>query len=163
MSKNHHNGLHLICPSFTEGFPVPRDYTADGQNASPPLAWTDPPEGTRSFALVCDDPDAPRGTWVHWVVWNIPADARELPPGLPPEASLSNGARQGSNDFGRIGYGGPAPPPGKPHRYFFKLYALDTLLALDGGATKEQLLEAIRGHQLAEGRLFGVYSRTAKE
>jgi Raf kinase inhibitor-like YbhB/YbcL family protein len=158
MSKNHDLGLK--CPSFSEGFPIPKEYTADGQNASPPLQWGEPPAGTKSFALICDDPDAPRGTWVHWVIFNIPANARELGPGVAAEATLANGARQGTNDFKRIGYGGPAPPPGKPHRYFFKLYALDALLGLSPGASKEQLLEAMRGHQLAEGRLFGVYGRT---
>ena len=158
MSKNHDLGLK--CPYFSEGFPVPKDYTADGQNASPPLQWGEPPAGTKSFALICDDPDAPRGTWVHWVIYNLPADVRQLGPAMPAEATLPNGARQGTNDFKRIGYGGPAPPPGKPHRYFFKLYALDALLSLAPGATKEQLLEAMRGHQLAEGKLFGVYGRT---
>jgi Raf kinase inhibitor-like YbhB/YbcL family protein len=154
--------LGLQSPAFSDGFLIPVEYTADGANVSPPLRWADPPEGTRSFALVCDDPDAPRGTWVHWVIYNIPADARELPPDVRPEFTLPNGARQGMNDFGRIGYGGPSPPPGPAHRYFFKLYALDAPLGLAPGATKEQLLEAMRGRQLAEGRLIGVYGRQPK-
>jgi Raf kinase inhibitor-like YbhB/YbcL family protein len=158
VSKNN-KSIPLSSPAFTEGFAVPREFTADGQNASPPLSWAEPPEGAKSFALVCDDPDAPRGTWVHWVLWNLPADLRELAPGVPPEATLANGARQGTNDFKRIGYGGPAPPPGKPHRYFFKLYALDAILPLAAGATKDQLLEAMRDHHLAEGKLMGVYGR----
>lgn len=151
--------LNLQCPVFSDGFQVPKDYTADGANDSPPLQWDDPPEGTQSFALVCDDPDAPRGTFVHWVLYNLPADTRELPPRIPPDRTLSNGSRQGTNDFGRIGYGGPSPPPGPAHRYHFKLYALNAPVALEAGATKEQLLAAMRDHQLAEGRLIGVYGR----
>jgi len=153
-------GLDLRSPAFSDGFAVPQDFTADGRNLSPPLQWNDPPEGTRSFVLVCEDPDAPRGTFTHWVLFNLPAEARELPPNVAPTPDLDGGVRQGKNDFGRIGYGGPAPPPGSPHRYFFKLYALDTRLGLPAGATKQQLLEAIRDHQLAEGRLFGVYGRS---
>jgi Raf kinase inhibitor-like YbhB/YbcL family protein len=155
--------LKLHSPIFSEGFPIPPDYTADGQNTSPPLSWNDPPEGTKSFALICDDPDAPRGTFTHWLLYNLPADARELPPNLAATPDLPDAARQGTNDFGRIGYGGPAPPPGKPHRYFFKLYALDVKLGVPSGATRAQLLEAMRGHQLAEGRLFGVYGRQANK
>jgi Raf kinase inhibitor-like YbhB/YbcL family protein len=153
--------LTVQSPAFSDGFAIPKDYTADGANASPPLRWSDPPEGTKSFALVCDDPDAPRRTFVHWVLYNLPAGARELPPGVPPDGTLAGGGRQGTNGFGRIGYGGPSPPPGPAHRYHFKLYALDAPLALDAGATKEQLLAAMRGRQLAEGRLTGVYGRSA--
>jgi len=156
-------GLDLQSAAFSDGFPVPRDYTADGRNFSPPLSWSDPPEGTKSFALICEDPDAPRGTFIHWVLFNVPGDARELPPNIASTPDLDGGTRQGQNDFGRIGYSGPAPPPGAPHRYYFKLYALDTKLGLPPGASKEQLLEAMRGHLLAEGRLFGVYSRPNKK
>jgi hypothetical protein len=152
--------LNLRSPAFSDGFPVPQDYTADGRNFSPPLEWSDPPEGTRSFVLVCEDPDAPRSTFTHWVLFNLPPEARELPPNVAATPDVDGGARQGKNDFGRIGYGGPAPPPGAPHRYFFKLYALDTRLGLPAGATRQQLLEAMRDHQLAEGRLFGVYGRS---
>jgi len=152
-------GLDLQSSAFSDGFLLPQDFTADGRNFSPPLSWSDPPEGTKSFALICEDPDAPRGSFAHWVLFNIPAQARELPPNIPSTPDLDGGARQGTNDFGRTGYGGPAPPPGAAHRYFFKLYALDTKLGLPAGATKEQLLAAMRDHQLAEGRLFGVYSR----
>jgi Raf kinase inhibitor-like YbhB/YbcL family protein len=154
--------LALESPVFSEGFAIPQDYTADGRNFSPPLRWRDPPEGTKSFALVCEDPDAPRGTWTHWLLFNLAAETRELPPNVAPTPDLDDGARQGKNDFGRIGYGGPAPPAGAPHRYIFKLFALDARLGLPAGATRDQLLEAIRGHQLAEGRLFGVYGRTRK-
>ena len=152
--------LELISAAFRPGETIPREYTADGRNVPPPLQWTEPPTGTRSFALVCEDPDAPRGTFTHWTLFNVPREVRELTEEASAEEVLANGATQGGNDFGKVGYGGPAPPADKPHRYFFKLYALDTLLALDAGATKDQLLEAIRGHQLAEGRIFGVYSRT---
>jgi Raf kinase inhibitor-like YbhB/YbcL family protein len=152
--------LDLHSPAFSDGFPIPTDYTADGRNFSPPLRWHDPPEGTKSFALLCEDPDAPRGTFTHWVLFNLPAEARELAPNVPPTPDLDGGIRQGKNDFGRTGYGGPAPPPGAPHRYVFKLYALDTRLGLSAGATRAQLLEAMRGHQLGEGRLLGVYGRS---
>jgi len=155
--------VSLESPDFSDGFPIPVDCTADGRNQSPSLRWGDPPEGTKSFALICDDPDAPRGTFVHWVLFNLPAEARELPPGVdgvPDLTDLGGDVRQGTNGFGRIGYAGPSPPPGEPHRYFFKLYALDIRLGLAAGATKDQVLEAMRDHQLAEGRLFGVYGRT---
>jgi Raf kinase inhibitor-like YbhB/YbcL family protein len=162
MSSSRALDLDVESPVFSPGFPIPRDYTADGTNTSPPLRWSDPPEGTASFALICDDPDAPRGTFTHWVLFNLPRDLRELPPGIPPNPDLSSGARQGTNDFGHIGYGGPAPPPGPPHRYFFKLYALDVRLGAPAGATRDQVLQAMRNHQLAEGRLFGVYGREKK-
>jgi Raf kinase inhibitor-like YbhB/YbcL family protein len=112
-----------------------------------------------SLALICDDPDAPRGTWVHWVLFNLPGDARGLSEHIPLDGTLPNGAQQGKNDFGKLGYGGPAPPRGKPHRYFFKLYALDANLKLPAGATKDQLLKAMKGHVLAEARLMGQYQR----
>ena len=149
----------LTSSAFNEGETIPKLHTGDGKNTSPALHWTDPPEGTKSFALVCDDPDAPRGTWVHWVLFNLPADRRDLEARVPVEETLPSKARQGKNSFGKIGYGGPAPPPGKPHRYFFKLCALDTLLDLPAGATKEQLLAAMKGHVLAEGQLMGRYAR----
>ena len=154
--------LNLKSPAFSDGFPIPVDYTGDGANVSPPLAWSDPPEGTKSFALVCDDPDAPHGAFTHWVLFNLPAATRELAPDVRPDFTLPSGGRQGINDFGRIGYGGPAPPPGPAHRYFFKLYALDSVLGLAPGATKQQLLDAMQGRQLAEGRLVGAYGRQKK-
>jgi len=152
-------GLDLQSAVFTAGFPIPRDYTADGSNVSPPLSWSDPPAETKSFALICEDPDAPRGTFIHWVLFNLPPDARELPPDVQPVPDLPNGTRQGTNGFGRIGYLGPAPPAGAPHRYIFKLYALNTKLGVPAGANRDQVVEAMRDHHLAEGRLFGVYGR----
>lgn len=151
--------IELSSTAFREGETIPKQYTGDGKDVSPPLRWAEPPQGTKSFALICDDPDAPGRTWVHWVLFNLPADARELPDDTPTTETLPNGAKQGKNDFGKIGYGGPAPPPGKPHRYFFKLYALDTQLDLPSGATKDQVLAAMKGHTLAEGQLMGRYGR----
>ena len=151
--------LEISSTAFEPGGAIPKEYTADGANRSPPLRWSEPPAGTRSLALVCEDPDAPRGTWVHWVLFNLPAQTRELEKGVPTDEGLANGARQGKNDFGKIGYGGPSPPKGKPHRYFFKLYALDATLDLPAGATRAQLADALRGHVLAEGQLLGTYGR----
>jgi Raf kinase inhibitor-like YbhB/YbcL family protein len=146
--------MQVTSAAFQEGATIPTQYTGDGKDLSPPLSWTGVPQGTKSLALICDDPDAPRGTWVHWVLFNIPSDQKELA-----GEKLPGGARQGKNDFGNIGYGGPAPPKGKPHRYFFKLYALDTTLDLPAGATKAQLEAAMKGHILAEGQIMGTYQR----
>ena len=123
------------------------------------LDWTDPPSGTESFALIVDDPDAPRGTWVHWVLYDLPADARQLPESTVPRERLPSGARQGVNDFRRIGYNGPCPPPGAPHRYYFRLYALSTRLNLQPRATRAELDGAMRGHILAKTEFFGRYQR----
>jgi len=144
--------------AFEEGGMIPKKYTCDGEDASPPLSWTGVPEGTKALALICDDPDAPVGTWVHWVIFNIPPDTTGLSENIPPERVLESGARQGRNDFGNIGYGGPCPPRGT-HRYYFKLYALDKKVDLEPGATKDGLLKAMEGHILAEGRLMGRYKR----
>jgi Raf kinase inhibitor-like YbhB/YbcL family protein len=151
--------LDVTCTAFREGENVPRQYTADGKNISPPLQWGEPPEGTQSIALICDDPDAPRGTWVHWVLYNLPGDSRGLPEGVPGRDSLDGSSVQGKNDFGKVGYGGPSPPRGKPHRYYFKVYALDAALGLEPGATKADLVAAMQGHVLAEGQLMGQYGR----
>jgi Raf kinase inhibitor-like YbhB/YbcL family protein len=151
--------IELVSKAFRPGEAIPKPYTGDGADRSPPLAWSEPPSGTESLALVCDDPDAPRGTWVHWVLFNLPAQTRELQEGVPGTETLGNGAKQGKNDFGKIGYGGPAPPRGKPHRYFFKLYALDVAVDLPAGASKAQLVGAMKGHILAEGQLMGNYGR----
>jgi len=150
--------LSLTSEAFQEGGMIPRKYTCDGPDVSPPLAWSPVPAGAKSIALICDDPDAPMGTWVHWVVFNLPGDASGVPEGISPRENLENGARQGVNDFGRIGYGGPCPPRGT-HRYFFKLYALDVKLDLSGRVTKERLLRGMEGHILAEGHLMGKYKR----
>jgi Raf kinase inhibitor-like YbhB/YbcL family protein len=151
--------IEIISTAFQSGETIPKQYTGDGADRSPPLRWSEPPKETQSLAVICDDPDAPRGTWVHWVLFNIPAQNRELEEGMPTTASLASGAKQGKNDFGNVGYGGPAPPKGKAHRYFFKLYALDVALELPSGATKVQVEEAMKGHILAEGKLMGNYKR----
>ena len=143
---------------FDEGDMIPKRYTCDDVDISPPLSWTGAPEGTKSFALISDDPDAPVGTWVHWVIFNIPANVGELPEMVPPSNVLPDGTKQGTNDFRKIGYGGPCPPGGT-HRYYFKLYALDTELSLDAGATKADVTGAMQGYILAECRLMGRYSR----
>ncbi len=145
--------------AFEAGGPIPKRYTADGLDVSPPLEWTVPPAATKSIAVICDDPDAPVGTWVHWVLWSLPADARSLAEDVPKQDTLPNGARQGRNDFGRIGYGGPSPPRGPAHRYCFKLYALDCVPNLKPGATKADLERAMRGHILDQGELMGKYGR----
>ncbi|MFP3869356.1 MAG: YbhB/YbcL family Raf kinase inhibitor-like protein [Syntrophobacteria bacterium] len=152
--------VHITVTSaaFDQGGVIPSRYTCDGADISPPLAWSAVPEASRSLALICDDPDAPSGTWVHWVLYDLPAEVRELPENLPIRKSLANGAKQGLNDFRRIGYGGPCPPGGT-HRYYFTLYALDEKLDLPPGVTKMQLLQAMHGHILAEGRLMGTYGR----
>jgi len=151
--------IELTSTAFQAGETIPKEYTSDGADRSPALRWSEPPSGTKSLALICDDPDAPRGTWVHWVLFNLPAQARELEEGVPTTETIGNGAKQGKNDFGNIGYGGPAPPRGKAHRYFFKLYALDVAVDLPPGATKAQLMDAMKGHFLAEGQLMGNYRR----
>ena len=150
--------FELTSTEFKYEEPIPIKFSCDGENVSPPLQWGDPPEGTESFALISDDPDAPAGTWVHWVLYNIPADARALSEAIPPEAEFSDGSRHGLNSFGRLDYGGPCPPGGT-HRYFFKLYALDIMLDLEPGADKETLLQVMDGHIVAEAELMGVYSR----
>lgn len=149
----------LKSPAFAHEQAIPRKHTCDGPDLSPALAWDEPPAGTVSFALVMDDPDAPGGTWVHWVLYDLPAATRQLPEGVPARESLPDGSKQGVNDFRRIGYGGPCPPPGKPHRYVFTLYVLDKATELPPRATKAQLLKAIQGHVLAEARLLGKYGR----
>lgn len=152
--------LQVTSSAFAAGGTIPRKYTADGPDVSPALAWGDVPAETKSFALICDDPDAPRGgTWVHWVIWGLPAETRALAENVPNDATLPSGAKQGKNDFGRLGYGGPAPPRGPAHRYFFKLYALDSVPDLKPGATKADLERAMNGHVLAQGELMGKYGR----
>jgi Raf kinase inhibitor-like YbhB/YbcL family protein len=151
--------MRLVSTAFQEGSSIPRKHTGDGSDVSPPLQWSAAPAGVKSFALICDDPDAPRGTWVHWVLFNIPAERTDLPEGQPSRSALPTGAVQGKNDFGKLGYGGPAPPPGKAHRYMFKLCALDILLKLPEGATKKQVEDAIKNHILDQAQLMGTYGR----
>jgi hypothetical protein len=150
--------FEITSAAFAPQASIPVKYTCDGQDISPPLSWSDPPPGTESFALICDDPDAPVGTWVHWVLFNIPADKRSLPESVPARAQLSDGSLHGRNSWRRRDYGGPCPPSGT-HRYVFKLYALDARLSLKAGATKKQLLKAMEGHILAQAELIGTYSR----
>ena len=144
--------------AFNEGEPIPKKFTCDGEDISPELSWDGTPEGTKTFALINDDPDAPGKTWVHWVIFNIPGSATSLPENMPTDKELSDGSRQGTNDFRKIGYGGPCPPGGT-HRYYFKLYALDTKLTLKPGALKQELLAAMKGHIVDEGQLMGTYAR----
>ena len=150
--------IEITSQAFEEETMIPEKYTCDGIDVSPPLTWTSIPEGTKTLALICDDPDAPMGTWVHWVLFNLPASINELPESVPTDEELKNGAKQGRNDFRRIGYGGPCPPGGT-HRYYFKLYALDEELDLKTGVVKEELLKAMEGHILGKGQLMGRYKR----
>ncbi len=150
--------IELTSTAFSEGRPIPARYTCTGEDISPPLAWRGAPSGTQSFALIMDDPDAPGRTWVHWVVINLPATATGLPAAIRSNGDLPGEAVHGQNSWRRNDYGGPCPPSGT-HRYFFKLYALDTALDLAPGATKQQVLDALAGHVLAEGQLMGTYKK----
>jgi hypothetical protein len=153
----------LTSTAFAAGGPVPRQYTCDGKNISPPLSWSGAPPGTRSFALICDDPDAPGGTWVHWVLYDVDGGRTALAEGIAGTPTLDDlgPARQGTNDSRRTGYSGPCPPPGKPHRYFFKLYAVDTRFDT-GKRTKGDLERAMDGHVLARAELMGTYGRSSR-
>ncbi|MBE9126543.1 MULTISPECIES: YbhB/YbcL family Raf kinase inhibitor-like protein [unclassified Coleofasciculus] len=151
--------MNLESPAFDTNEMIPSQYTCDGEDISPALNWDAPPTGTQSLALIVDDPDAPNRTFVHWVAYDIAPEVRQLPEGIPTQATLANGGTQGENDFGNLGYGGPCPPSGT-HRYFFKLYALDRALGLESGATKAQLEAAMSGHILGSAELIGRYSRS---
>ncbi len=151
-------GIKIESSAFKEGAMIPVKYTCDGEDVSPPLKWGNLPSGTKSIALISDDPDAPVGTWVHWVLFNLPPDVRALPENIPPKKTLENGAAHGNNDFKKPGYGGPCPPGGT-HRYFFKIYALDKKIDLAPGASKAQLVKAMEGHTLDTGQLMGKYKR----
>lgn len=151
--------LNISTTAFTPGQPIPSKYAYENENLSPALAWSGVPASAKCLALICDDPDAPRGTWVHWVLYNVPVKSPGLAEGVAKKAELPDGSKQGVNDYKEIGYGGPCPPPGKPHRYFFKLYALDSGVELKAGATKGELLKAMAGHILAEGELMGTYQK----
>jgi Raf kinase inhibitor-like YbhB/YbcL family protein len=150
--------MKLTSTAFAEGAPIPSQYTCDGRDVSPPLSWTDVPSGTRALALVCDDPDAPAGVWVHWVVYDLPASASGLPEGVPPRPEIEGGGLQGRNDFRKIGWGGPCPPSGT-HRYVFTLSALDASTGLAAGVRKAELLAAIEGRVLTRATLTGTYRR----
>ena len=153
--------LMLSSSAFSSGAEVPKKFTCDGANLSPPLSWSGAPPGTVSFALIADDPDAPGGTWLHWVLFNVPGTAAALPEALAGSGELRQlgAALQGRNDFGKLGYGGPCPPPGRAHRYFFRLYALDSSLPLKAGAARREVEAAMRGHVLGEATLMGTYAR----
>ena len=151
--------LQITSTAFSEGQTIPAKYSCEGSDASPPLKWTNAPANTKSFALIADDPDAPAGTWVHWVLYDLPPNTTGLPEDVAKTQFIAGNAKQGLNSWPRLGYGGPCPPPGKPHRYFFKLYALDTMLDLKPGATKKEVEAAMKGHVLAEGQLMGTYQR----
>lgn len=151
--------LSVASPVFREGERIPAKYTCQGQDISPPLTWGESPKETQSFALIVDDPDAPGGVFTHWLLFNIPSDSRKLPEAISMQAGLTGGALQGKNDFGRVDYGGPCPPPGRPHRYRFIVYALDQPLDLKTGISKKQLVRAMQGHALAQGQLTGTYQR----
>ncbi len=151
--------FQMVSSAFPNGATIPKKFTCDGPDVSPEVSWNGAPAATQSLALIVEDPDAPVGTWVHWVLYNLLANARELPEGVQKQEQLANGALQGRNDFGNIGYEGPCPPPGKAHRYNFKLYALDTKLNLKAGARKAELERVMKGHILGETELMGRYGR----
>ncbi|MEL7669769.1 YbhB/YbcL family Raf kinase inhibitor-like protein [Methanobacterium sp.] len=152
-------GINLMSDVFEEGDIIPTMHTCDDKNISPPLRWDSLPERTMSFAILCEDPDAPRGTWTHWIIFNILPSVMELSAGIKNEEKLSNGMTQGINDFGYAGYGGPCPPEGEKHRYFFRIYALDTTLNLSPGANRKEFLRALNENVLDEGQLMGIYGR----
>ncbi len=150
--------MTLQTSAFSHGEAIPREYSCDGDNVSPSLRWSDAPDGAKSFALIMDDPDAPGGTFVHWVYYDIPSSVQELPKAVDNKTQPSVGGTQGKNSFGKVGYGGPCPPGGE-HRYYFKLYALDSVLDLEPGISKDELLRAMEGHILEETQLMGTYTR----
>jgi Raf kinase inhibitor-like YbhB/YbcL family protein len=158
MEEESINTMKIESSAFVQGDAIPVEYTCESDDISPALAWSGAPKGTRSFVLIMDDPDAPVGTWDHWLLYNIPAETSELAPAISADPEFSDGSRHGHNSWERLGYGGPCPPSGT-HRYFFKLYAVDSLLDLEPGATKEELLAAIDGRILAEAELMGTFSR----
>lgn len=144
--------MYIESPKFESHQEIPIRYSCEGEDISPPLVFGDIPPGSKSLALILEDPDAPRGTFVHWIVWNLPVE----------ELTLKEGSilkHQGKNHFGNVGYGGPCPPPGKAHRYFFKLFAIDTFINLSAGSSKEQLEDAMEGHVLGKAELIGTYKK----
>lgn len=151
--------ISVSAEAFKEGEMIPAKFTCDGKDVSPSLTWKGIPANTKSNVLIMDDPDAPGGTFVHWVIFNIPGGTDKLPEGIPRNLTLADGSIQGTTSFGRAGYGGPCPPPGKPHRYYFKLYALDAKLNLQPGVTKKDVENAMSGHILAKGELMAKYKR----
>jgi Raf kinase inhibitor-like YbhB/YbcL family protein len=154
-----HKQMELTSSAFKNGQPIPNQYTCEGNNISPPLTWNGAPGNTETFALIVDDPDAPKGVWTHWMVFNLPADASGLPEAAAKSGPLPGNAKEGLNDFNHPNYDGPCPPAGKEHRYFFKIYALDTALGLPSGASRKDMEAAMAKHILAEGQLMGTYQR----
>src|SRR4030095_2032120 len=152
------SSMTIKSTAFNEGGMIPKKYSCEGENLSPPLEWSDSPAGTNTFALIVDDPDAPAGTWVHWVVYNIPASTLELKDDMSSQKTSDSKIVQGINDFKKASYGGPCPPSGT-HRYFFKLYAIDAKLDLAGDVTKDKLLDAMKGHVLGQAQLIGKYTK----
>lgn len=151
--------LEVTSSAFSEGQTIPKKYTADGEDVSPPLSWSSPPEQAKSIVVICDDPDAPVGTWDHWVLFNLPPDKTSLNENVPAQGTVFGGAKHGKNSWGNTSYGGPSPPPGKLHRYIFKVYAVDKVLDLPVGADKNAVLQAMEGHVVAKGKLIGKYGR----
>jgi Raf kinase inhibitor-like YbhB/YbcL family protein len=151
--------IAVTSAAFQQGDVIPKRYTCEGDNISPALAWSQGPEGTKTYALVCEDPDAPSGMFVHWVMYNIPASERGLAENIAKTDPLPNGTRQGKNGAAETGYTGPCPPPGKPHRYFFRVFALDTDVNISGDVTRDVLMGAIQPHIIAEGSVMGTYQR----
>jgi len=156
---NNMEKISISADGFKEGDTIPDEFTCKGKDISPSLSWKGIPAGTKSISLIMDDPDCSEGTFVHWVLYNIPPETRKMPKGIPHNKTLADGSMQGMTDFGRAGYGGPCPPPGKPHRYYFKVYALDIILVLPPAVSKNQLENAMKGHILASGELTGKYQR----
>ena len=151
--------FELKSTAFVHEGEIPKKHTCDGPDVSPPLAWSEATSGTRSFALIVDDPDAPVGTWVHWVLYDLPPTTNSLSEGFAKDPELKDGSRQGKNDFGKIGYGGPCPPRGPAHRYYFRMYALDTKLNLRPGVSRAEVDKAMKGHVLSQAELMGRYRR----
>jgi Raf kinase inhibitor-like YbhB/YbcL family protein len=151
--------MQLTSPAFANGEAIPDKYTGQADDISPRLEWTGAPLNTKSFALICEDPDAPMGTFTHWLIYNVPGTATGLSQNIAKTGTLPDGSKQGKNSFGNVGYNGPMPPPGTPHRYFFRLYALDAALKLDAGVDNTKVLSAMKGHILAKGELIGTYQR----
>lgn len=150
--------FRIFSPAFEEGNPIPREYTCDGSDNSPELLWDEVPANAKSFVLMVNDPDAPAGDWVHWIIYNIPAEKRGLQQNIAGEKRFPDGTLQGRNSWHQVKYGGPCPPGGT-HRYFFKLYALDTMLNLEPGVERQEILHHMQGHILAEAQLMGTYTR----
>ena len=156
---NNMEKISISSEAFKDGGTIPEEYTCEGEDISPPLSWQGLPAGTKSVALIMDDPDAPGRTFVHWVIYNIPLSTQKLAKGTPRKEKLVDGSLQGMTDFGRAGYGGPCPPPGKPHRYFFKIYAIDKILDLPSNVSKGDVETAMKGHIISKGELIGKYAR----